>query len=99
VAIGPSTQAPEVSGFPLNAPVVYGKRIGSFFPVMADIATANTDTVVPILLGRLPSGFHTIFTPSGGGVVTAGSLNGQDWEPQQIVVQSAAPGNYGLLVF
>lgn len=88
----------ETSGFPLSRPLVSGSRIGSFVPLLQQTFVANTDTVIPINLGRMPSGYHQIRTPAGGGQLTDGSLAGADWNPSQIVLQATVAGIYSFLV-
>lgn len=91
-----ASSAADTTGFPVSRPLVSGSKVGSFFPVL-NVALGTNDVVVPITLGRQPTGFITIFTPQGGGVVTAGSNNGSDWTPSQIVLQATVAGNYGIL--
>lgn len=90
----------DVTGFPLTRPLVNGKRIGSFFPVLgASFTTAGTDVTISVNLGRQPSGYLQIRTPPGGGVITDGTNLGSDWTPSSIVVQATVAGTYSLLVF
>lgn len=95
---GLANPAAEVTGFPVSKPLVSGSKIGSFFPVY-NVELGTNDVAVPIQLGRTPSGIIQIFTPPGGGTVTAGSNNGADWTGQQVVLQATVAALYGILVF
>jgi hypothetical protein len=88
----------ENTGFPVSRPLVSGSKVGSFFPVL-NVALGTNDIVVPITLGRQPTGYIQIFTPQGGGIVTAGTQNGADWNPSQLVLQATVAGTYGILAF
>jgi hypothetical protein len=67
------------------------------YPVLG-VELGTSDVAVPIQLGRMPSGFITINAPVGGGVVTAGSNEGSDWNPSQIVLQATVAGTYSVLI-
>jgi hypothetical protein len=95
----PSASAAEVTGFPLSRPLVNGRKIGSFFPILQEAFVATTDTPITINLGRLPSGYIQVRTPPGGGQITDGANAGSDWDPSTIVLQATIAGTYGLLIF
>jgi hypothetical protein len=95
----PGVITAETTGFPLSRPIQFGSRVGSFLPVQATFSSAATDTNVAVSLGRTPSGFLTFFTPSGGGLITAGANNGSDWTTTQLTLQATVAGTYGILVF
>jgi hypothetical protein len=84
-----------VTGIPITRPLQTG-RLGSFF-VVAAVSISTTDTVIPILLGRLPS-CYLVARNSSGGVVYDGSNHGTDWSGSQIVLRATVAGTYTLLV-
>lgn len=92
-----AAQVASTQGLPISKPLVSGSKVGSVYPVLG-VELGTSDVAVPIQLGRLPSGFITINAPVGGGVVTTGSLNGQDWTPTSITLQATVPGQYSIMV-
>lgn len=89
----------ETTGFPLSRPLVNGSKVGSFFPVLQVAFEAATDTVIPVRLGRLPSGYIVVRSPAGGGQVTDASDGAASWTPMSIVLQATVAGSYSVLVF
>ena len=88
----------ENTGFPVSRPLVSGSKVGSFFPLL-QVQLGTNDVAIPITLGRQPTGVIQVFTPVGGGIVTAGSQNGSDWNPSSITLQATVAGAYSVLVF
>lgn len=92
-----SDSVAATTGFPLNAPLVPNFRIGSFFPIQVALTTA--DTICPIQLGRMPSGYIQVNTPNAGGAVYNGTKNGSDWTPSSITLAASIAGTYTILIF
>jgi hypothetical protein len=60
---------------------------------------ANVDKSVAHGLGHTPVGYHVMRIPSGGGIVTDGSLNGADWTIALVVLRATVTGTYTIWLF
>lgn len=86
----------DVTGFPVSRPVQAGSKVGSFYPV--EVTFGGTDEIIPIALGRMPSGYQ-VYRNGPGGVVYDAADGAASWSPSQIVLHATLPGTYGILVF